>query len=64
MLQLPEGFEEVFENKIDVEDEIIARERENFKKDLTKDPVRELTTDEWLMRCSFPIGMSDDGEFF
>ena len=64
LLQLPEGFEEVFEGTIDLVDQIIERERRNFEDDLKKDVIPELATDEWLERCSFPIGMNDDGEFF
>ena len=63
LLQLPEAFESVFENRTDVEEEFISRERENFKNDLKKDVIDDLTG-EWLERCEFPIGMSDEGEFF
>ncbi len=64
LLQLPEGFEEVFENRTEVEEEFIERERENFKDDLNKDIIEDLASDLWLRRCEFPLGMSDDGEFF
>lgn len=26
--------------------------------------VESLADENWLQRCSFPIGMSDEGEFF
>lgn len=29
-----------------------------------KEPIASVSTREWLDRCQFPIGMSDDGEFF
>ena len=64
LLQLPEGFEEVFENRTDVEEEFIERERENFEKDLKKEIIEELAGDLWLQRCEFPLGMNDEGEFF
>lgn len=64
LLQLPEGFEEIFKNKTDVEDEFIERERENFRNDLEKQVIEDLATEAWLQRCEFPLGMSDDGEFF
>ena len=63
LLQLPDGFEGVFENRTDVEEEFIERERENFKNDLEKDVIDDLTG-VWLERCSFPIGMSDEWEFY
>lgn len=64
LLQLPEGFEGVFENKTEVEEEFIERERRNFEDDLKKEVIDELAGEMWLERCSFPIGMSDDGELF
>lgn len=64
LLQLPEGFERVFENRTDVEEEFIEMERENFENDLKKEVVEELSTELWLQRCEFPLGMSDEGEFF
>ena len=64
LLHLPNGFDGVFEDKRDVEDEFIQRERENFKEDVKKDPIEDLTDDVWIGRCGFPIGMSDEGEFF
>ena len=64
LLQLPEGFEEVFVNRTEVEEEFIERERKNFEEDLKKDVIEDLAEDLWLKRCDFPLGMSDDGEFF
>ena len=64
LLQLPDGFEEVFENKTEVEEEFILYERKNFETDLKKDVIEELSDELWLQRCEFPLGMSDDGEFF
>ncbi len=64
LLQLPDGFEEIFEGTIELEDKIIKRERKNFAEDWQKDVFEELATEEWLARCGFPLGMSDEGEFF
>ena len=64
LLQLPEGFEGVFVNRTEVEEEFIERERKNFEEDLKKDIIEDLAEDLWLKRCDFPLGMSDDGEFF
>ena len=64
LLQLPEGFEGVFVNRTEVEEEFIERERKNFEEDLKKDVIEDLADDLWLKRCEFPLGMSDDGEFF
>lgn len=64
LLQLPEAFESVFDNRTDVEEEFVERERENFKMDLKRDVVSDLADEMWLERCSFPIGMDEEGEFF
>ena len=64
LLQLPEGFEEVFENRTDIEEEFIEMQRRNFIDDLKKDIIEELAADEWLARCEFPVGMNGEGEFF
>lgn len=64
LLHLPDGFEEVFENTISLERDLVERIRMEFEEALKLDPIEELATSEWLERCSFPLGMSDDGEFF
>lgn len=35
-----------------------------FIKQVESDPIPSVSTNEWLARCQFPIGMSDDGAFF
>ena len=64
LLQLPDAFEGVFNNRTDIEGEFVERERKNFIEDLKKDIIEELAADEWLARCEFPIGMSEEGEFY
>lgn len=64
LLQLPDGFEKIFEGRIELEDKIIARERKNFHEDLQKEIFEELATAEWLERCGFPLGMNNKGEFY
>uniref|UniRef100_UPI0038636AEC hypothetical protein n=1 Tax=Methanobrevibacter sp. TaxID=66852 RepID=UPI0038636AEC len=64
LLHLPDGFEEVFTNETDIEREFIERERENFINDLKQDIIKELADEIWLDRCSFPIGMDDEGNFY
>ena len=64
LLHLPDGFEEVFTNETDIEREFVERERENFIRDLKQDIISDLADEIWLERCSFPLGMNDEGEFF
>ncbi|MGN1400947.1 MAG: hypothetical protein ACI4XL_05540 [Bacillus sp. (in: firmicutes)] len=45
------------------DDAIIQQARKEFKGSIMSPPVEELATKEWLERCNFPIGMTEDGEF-
>ncbi len=36
----------------------------SFKECIDKEPFPSVSAEEWLARCQFPIGMSDNGEFF
>ncbi|MBR4448365.1 NADAR family protein [Methanobrevibacter sp.] len=64
LAQLPDGFEEVFETTSSLERKIVVKIRKEFKETLKFDPIDEVNTPEWRQRVSFPIGMSDEGEFF
>lgn len=65
LLQLPEGgFEKVFENQNKLLDKVIEDSKKEFEELVNEEPIKELTTDKWLERVSFPIGMDDDGNFF
>ena len=64
LLHLPDGFESVFEGTIDLVEEMVSDLRDEFEKALSSEPIPEVNTPEWLERCSFPIGMSDEGELF
>jgi hypothetical protein len=64
LLQLPDGFEGVFNQVADIEEEYVKKARDEFKKALDMDAIPELASEIWLERCSFPLGMSDEGEFF
>ena len=66
LLHLPTGDDwKVFLNtKISIEEEIIASSIERFENKCNLEPIPELCTEEWLKRCSFPIGMDDSGNLF
>jgi hypothetical protein len=36
----------------------------NFERKCDMPPIPELATDEWLARCSFPVGMDEQGNYF
>ena len=64
LLHIPDGFEYVFENTISLERDLVEKIRAEFEEALKSEPIAELATSEWLERCSFPLGMSDEGELF
>ena len=66
LLHLPDDSRwKMFENvKLSVEEQFIEDSRKRFENKSVQDPVPELVTEEWLGRCSAPLGMTDSGEFF
>lgn len=44
-----------------MDEKVYKRAIERFETMCEMPPVAELTTQKWLERCAFPIGMSDDG---
>ena len=66
LLHLPDDSRwKMFENvKLSVEDQIIEDSRKRFENKSVQDPVPELITEEWLARCSAPLGMNAAGELF
>ena len=66
LLHLPddENWKMFCNTQISIEDEIVSTSIDRFEKKCKLDAIPELTTDEWLKRCSFPIGMDDKGNLF
>lgn len=65
LLHLPEKGWEVFERaETDVDREVVHIVREGFKHCLTQAPIPELSTENWLSRCRFPLGMTENGDYF
>ena len=56
--KLPEGVQ------VSIEDELITASIVRFENKCSVDHISELATDEWLKRCSFPIGMDENGNLF
>lgn len=65
LLHLPDDESwKMFEN-IDLrDDEIIDNSNQLFKKYCELPVINELASDEWIKRCSFPLGLDDDGNLF
>ncbi len=65
LLHLPKEDWEAFK-QIPIESQlrVIKILRERFESTLQLPPIPEVTSQEWLDRCRFPIGMDDDGRLF
>ena len=46
-----------------LKEELVASSIERFENKCNIEAVPELTTDEWLDRCSFPLGIDSEGNF-
>lgn len=65
LLHLPDDGWKMFQNvRFNIDDEIISSSIERFENKCNMDVIPELATDVWLERCSFPVGMDDEGIFF
>ena len=65
LLHLPEQYWWFFENvKIGIDQQVVDFARKRLEECLVIDPVLELTSENWLERCSFPLGMDDRGNRF
>ena len=66
LLHLPDDDRwRVFENMTsNIETQVIESSRKRFRLKAFVEPVPELTTQEWLSRCSDPLGMDENGNLF
>ena len=66
LLHLPDDNRwRLFENvNFSIEAQLIEDSRKRFENKSVLEAVPELATEEWLKRCSSPLGMSESGEFF
>lgn len=55
----------MFQNvKINLLEKVAMDVRKRFENKCEEEVIPELATDEWIKRCSFPIGMDDEGNLF
>lgn len=65
LLNIPQEGVSIFgTSKINLEDQIVEKGIEVFKKHIASDPLKELQSKDWVERTSFPIGMNQEGVFF
>lgn len=49
---------------LDLDERLLADAVGRMEARLQQAPIPEVTSDHWLDRCRFPLGMSEDGELF
>lgn len=49
---------------LNIDVELVTNCIERFKSKFEEVPIQELTSEAWLDRCAFPIGMDEDGILF
>lgn len=66
LLHLPNNnYWKMFKNiQLNIFNELITASRKNFQEVCESEPIPELSTNEWLKRCSEPLGMDRDGNYF
>jgi hypothetical protein len=65
ILNIPQEGVPIFgSSKINIEDQVIEKGIEIFKKSIDSEPLKELQSKDWTDRTSFPVGMNQEGVFF
>jgi hypothetical protein len=66
LLHLPEDEDwKLFQNIVlSLEGDLIKTSRERFENKCNEAPIPELATEAWLDRCTLPLGMDVNGNFF
>ena len=64
LLHLEDNLEDFFAGNDAIDEECVAWARNIFVESFEKEIIEEVNTDEWLERCSFPIGMDNEGNIW
>lgn len=64
LLHLIENLEDFFVDDDTIDGEYVDLARKIFEDSFKKEIIEEVNTKEWLERCSFPIGMDNDGNLW
>ncbi|MBO7732335.1 MAG: SseB family protein [Methanobrevibacter sp.] len=64
LLHLIENLEDFFVDNGSIDKGYVALARKIFEESFEKEIIEEVNTKEWLKRCSFPIGMDDEGNLW
>jgi hypothetical protein len=64
LLHLIENLEDFFVDNATIDEDYVFLARKIFVESFEKEIIEEVNTPEWLERCSFPIGMDNEGNLF
>ena len=64
LLHLIENLEDFFVDNTTIDEDYVLLARKIFVESFEKEKIEEVNTPEWLERCSFPIGMDNDGNLW
>ena len=64
LLHLIDNLEEFFADNDTIDNDYVDLARKIFEESFEKEIIPEVNTEEWLERCSFPIGMDNEGNLW
>ena len=64
LLHLIDNLEDFFVDNDTIDEECVAWARNIFVESFEKEVIEEVNSEEWLERCSFPIGMDNEGNIW
>ena len=64
LLHLIDNLEDFFVDNDTIDEDYVALARKIFEESFEKDIIEEVNSEEWLERCSFPIGMDNEGNIW
>ena len=64
ILHLIDNLEDFFVDNDTIDEECVAWARNIFVESFEKEVIEEVNSEEWLERCSFPIGMDNEGNIW
>lgn len=64
LLHLIDGFEEIFIDDKTIKSEYVEKSRKSFEESFKKEAIESVNGNDWLERCSFPVGLNGDDELW
>lgn len=64
LIHLIDNLEDFFKDNNTIDSEYVDKARRIFEESFEKEIIEEVNSDEWLDRCSFPIGLDNEGNLW